>query len=425
MNYKEARVYLDEMSKYGSVLGLDSIRNLLRELHNPQEDLRFVHIAGTNGKGSVLAYTSTVLSEAGIKTGRYISPTVVSYLERIQIDGENIAQEVFAHLTQEVKEAVTRMVIKGEVSPTVFELESAIAFLYFKQENCDIVVLETGLGGALDATNIITNTLVAAFTSISRDHMGFLGDSLQEITQTKAGIIKQGCSVVTTAQKEEVLHILMQAAEVYSCPLYVTQLEQVEMIQATYEGQRFVYRDMPQMEIHLAGHHQMENALTAIEIIEALRQKGFTISEDALVRGLQKTVWKGRFTCIADNPLFIIDGAHNEDAARCLADTIKSYLRGRRLIFIIGVFKDKEYNKILSITAPLASVVYTISLPDTQRTLSAEALKDAAKVYCAHVYAVKSIEEAVVQAQREAQKEDVIVAFGSLSYLGRVMELVE
>ena len=201
MTYKEARVYLDEVSKYGSVLGLDTIRGLLRELGNPQDDLKFIHIAGTNGKGSVLAYTSTILSEAGYRTGRYVSPTVVSYLERIQIDGKWIPEDEFAELVEEVKKAIARMEARGEASPTVFEAETAVAFLYFREKRCDLVVLETGLGGLLDATNIVKNTELAVFASISRDHMGFLGETLEEIAANKAGIIKPGCTVVTSLQK--------------------------------------------------------------------------------------------------------------------------------------------------------------------------------------------------------------------------------
>ena len=226
MTYKEARVYLDEMSKYGSVLGLDTIRGLLRELGNPQDDLKFIHIAGTNGKGSVLAYTSTILSEAGYRTGRYVSPTVISYLERIQIDGTWIPEDEFAELTENVKEAIARMEAAGEESPTVFEAETAIAFLYFKKKKCDLVVLESGLGGILDATNIIGAPVCAAFATISVDHLGVIGDSLEEIVQNKAGIIKPGCAVVSAKQKENVREILKKTAEEKGCPITEAQPEQ-------------------------------------------------------------------------------------------------------------------------------------------------------------------------------------------------------
>ena len=197
MTYKEARVYLDELSKYGSVLGLDTIRGLLRELGNPQDDLRFIHIAGTNGKGSVLAYTSTILSEAGYRVGRYVSPTVISYLERIQVDGVWISEQRFADITAQVRDAIARLEEADEPLPTVFEAETAIAFLYFKEMNCRMVVLEAGLGGALDATNIIKNTMCAVFSSISRDHIGIIGDTTEEIAQNKAGWLSR-CGISFT-----------------------------------------------------------------------------------------------------------------------------------------------------------------------------------------------------------------------------------
>ena len=227
MTYKEARVYLDEVSKYGSVLGLDTIRGLLMELGNPQEDLKFIHIAGTNGKGSVLAFISSIFSESGFRTGRYISPTVVSYLERIQIDGEWIPEGEFAEYAEEVKKAVARMETKGMAHPTVFEIETAIAFLYFREKKCDYVVLETGLGGRLDATNIVENTAAAVFTSISRDHMGFLGDTLEEIAGEKAGIIKPGCVAISAAQEPEAADILRKRAESLGCEIVFARPEEM------------------------------------------------------------------------------------------------------------------------------------------------------------------------------------------------------
>ncbi len=218
MTYKEARVYLDEVSKYGSVLSLDTIRNLLAELNNPQEDLHFIHIAGTNGKGSVLAYTSTVLSEANYRVGRYVSPTVTTYLERIQVDGKMIPEATFAELVEEVKEAIVRLTEDGGAHPTVFDIETAVAFLYFRKKSCDLVVLETGLGGLHDSTNVVKNTEVAAFASISRDHMKFLGDTLEEIAHEKTGIIKPGCSVVSGIQKPEVMEVLKQEAKRWNAP---------------------------------------------------------------------------------------------------------------------------------------------------------------------------------------------------------------
>ena len=227
---------MDEMSKYGSVLGLDTIRGLLRELGNPQDDLKFIHIAGTNGKGSVLAYTSMILSKAGYKTGRYVSPTVISYLEKIQIDGKCISESEFAEIMEEIKEAIDRLVCKGEPVPTVFEVETAMAFLYFKKQKCDLVVLETGLGGETDATNVIKNTVCAVFATISVDHLGVIGDTLEEIAQTKSGIIKPGCTVVSARQQENVRLILRKKAESLNCIYTEAEPEQMSIEKEDYKG---------------------------------------------------------------------------------------------------------------------------------------------------------------------------------------------
>lgn len=452
MTYKEARVYLDEVSKYGSVLGLDTIRGLLCELGNPQDDLLFVHIAGTNGKGSVLAYTSAILSEAGLRTGRYISPTVLGYLERIQVNGHWIPEEIFAELVEEVQRAVARMEADGKGSPTVFEIETAIAFLYFRNMNCDVVVLETGLGGGQDATNVIRNTAIAAFATISRDHMGFLGNTLEEIAEEKAGIIKPGCVVVSAPQRPEVCRILRDKAEAVHCPILFAEEEQVEVLEESFRGQRISYKGMQGMQIGLAGRYQISNAITAWEIAHAWEivqtmggiqrreqdqrreqthmRKPIHITEAAIRAGLKEAKWIGRFTCISEQPLFFIDGAHNEDAARRLRESIETYFPGRKLICIMGVFKDKEYEKIANLMAPCMKRVYTVNLPDRNRTLSAERLAQvvtAALERCGDavpdsaVLAAGDVETAVKEAQKYAGSEDIILAFGSLSYLGAVI----
>lgn len=425
MTYKEARVYLDEVSKYGSVLGLDTIRNLLREIDNPEQDLHFIHIAGTNGKGSVLAYTSTILSEAGYRTGRYVSPTVVSYLERIQVDQQWISEDAFSEYVEQIQDAIARMESKGEASPTVFEIETAIAFLYFRDQKCDYVVLETGLGGKEDATNVVENTLVAAFASISRDHMGFLGDTLEEITRVKAGIIKPGCTVVTAAQRPIVKEVLSKEAGRLKCPWRYGELDQVILEEENYLGQRITYGDLEHARLSLAGAYQIQNAVIAYETVQALREHGVSIPSEAVYRGLKKAKWPGRFQCINEKPLFLVDGAHNEDAVHRLQESLEQYFPERQFIFIIGVFKDKEYEKMAAMMGPLAKQIYTVDLPDRNRTLSAEALAVTLGYYCRSVKAEETIEDAVDQALKKAAKEDVIVAFGSLSYLGQVICYVE
>lgn len=426
MTYKEARVYLDTMSKYGSVLGLDTIRELLFELGNPQEDLKFIHIAGTNGKGSVLAYTSTILSEAGYKTGRYVSPTVVSYLERIQIDGNYISKDAFARLTKMVQQAIARMQAAGHTCPTVFEIETAIAFLYFEEQNCDFVVLECGLGGALDATNIIPSPVCAAFASISIDHLGVLGNTLKEIAQTKAGIIKPGCHVVTGPQKQEVLDILTKQAKLHDCPLHTADKLKSKLIKESHLGQILSYKDFKKLDCPLAGKHQIDNVITSLEIIILLNNLGYSISEDSIRNGLQKTRWPGRFTILGNQPLFIIDGAHNQEAALRLRESLDTYFPDQKWIYIMGVFKDKEYEQIAHIMTSSAASIHTVSLPNAERTLSAKELANVVTEHCdedTNIYMEDSIANAVAHALEESKQNALpILTFGSLSYLGEIME---
>lgn len=425
MTYKEARVYLDKVSKYGSVLGLDTIRGLLHELGDPQDRLKFIHIAGTNGKGSVLAYTSSILTKAGYRTGRYVSPTVVSYLERISVDQKWIKEDEFAYLVEKVQKATARMEERGEAIPTVFEVETAVAFLYFEQKKCDFVVLETGLGGALDATNIVKNTIAAVFATISRDHMGVLGNSLKEIAQNKAGIIKEKCQVITAGQEREVLDVLKEAAVLKHCRLYEEDDRKVVLHKESYDSQVISYGEYEELFIPLAGKCQIKNVVTALGVIEALKDRGYEVPDKAVYEGVKHTRWPGRFTCIDKAPIFIVDGAHNEDAASKLKESVQQYFKGKHLIFIMGVFKDKEYDKIAQIMGPLAEKIYTIDLPDKNRTLDAKNLQRVLKEYCPCVEAVKDMEEAVELSYLAATQEDVIIAFGSLSYLGQVMEIVE
>lgn len=435
MTYKEARVYLDELSKYGSVLGLDAIRGLLRELGDPQDDLKFIHIAGTNGKGSVLAYTSTILSEAGYRIGRYVSPTVISYLERIQVDGAWISEEKFAEMTSKVTDAIARLEKSGKPVPTVFEAETAIAFLYFREMQCDLVVLEAGLGGALDATNIIRNTVCAVFSSISRDHIGIIGDTVGEIAENKAGIIKPGCTVISAGQIPDIAQIIKSRAAENKCPFRRAEPDRVQILHSDHRGILLSYKEFDHIRTVMSGIYQVENLITALEVIRALKSLGYAIDDQTIRRGTERTVWPGRFACIGDAPVFILDGAHNEDAALRLRESVKEYFPRQKLIFIMGVFKDKDYHAIARIMCPLASSVYTVDLPDRGRGLPASELARAARTYCRRVKTYTECRDstsscgqeagirwAVNSALLEAGPEDVILAFGSLSYLHQIKE---
>lgn len=426
MDYTEARAYLAEAAKSGSVLGLEAMRALLSELGDPQDKLKFIHIAGTNGKGSVLAYVSTILKEAGYRVGRYISPTLFSYRERIQVNEIYITKEALTEHTFRVREAVGRMKAAGNPLPTVFEIETAIAFLYFVQEDCDIVVLETGMGGDTDATNAVQTTVLEILTSISMDHMQFLGNSLAEIAAHKAGIIKPDTVVVSAAQEPEAMRVIEEIAAGQRAQLRIADAGRAEEVAYGLFAQRFSCGGYKNLEIRLAGTYQIANAVVAVEAVRALQELGFRITEEQLRQGLAKTVWRGRFTVICDEPLFIVDGAHNRGAAEQLRESIKTYLAGRRIIAVCGVLKDKEYEAVLQITAPYIDRMITIETPNNPRALPAEELARTAQKYIPHVEAAESLAQAVDRSFSAADREgDVILAFGSLSYLGEMIKETE
>lgn len=425
MKYQEALDYMDSLKNYGIVPGLGSIRELCRRLDNPQEGLRFVHIAGTNGKGSVLAYVSTVAGCAGYRVGRYISPAVREYRERFQVNGRMITQKELCGLVEELRRVCDAMVAEGLPHPTPFEVETALGFLYFSQKECDLVVLETGMGGRLDATNVIRNTLVAVLTSISMDHMQYLGNTLGAIAGEKTGILKPGCRAVSAVQAPEAMEVVRAQAQQMQVPLIVAEGEKAKKVRYGLERQRFDYDGMKDLEISLAGKYQIGNAVLAIEVCRALRECGFDIPEETLRQGLRDTRWPGRFTVLGRKPLFVADGAHNEDAAKKLAESIEFYFTNKRIIFIMGILKDKEYEKIIEITAHYAEQILTVAPPGNPRAMgSYELAQEVAKVH-PRVTAVDSLEEAVEISHLLAGKEDVILAFGSLSYLGRLMEIME
>ena len=418
MNYEEAREYLDQVSKGGSILGLDNMRELLKRLENPQDSLKFVHISGTNGKGSVLAYVSTVFKEAGYRTGRYISPTLFSYREKIQVNESFIGREDLARLTEEVKKAAEEMQNSGKGFPTIFEIETALAFLYFAEQKCDIVILETGLGGALDATNVITTSVMEVITSISMDHMEFLGDTLGKIALQKAGIIKPHTSVVSAVQDMEAMEVIRDVCRKKECVFDTVDQEQIKDISYGYEGQSFSYKDWKNIKISLMGSYQIKNAALALEAIEALRKLGYELNDKAVYQGMKTAVWKGRFTVISKEPFIIMDGAHNQAAAEELVRSLKLYYPGKKFYYIFGMFRDKDYHQVIRLTAPLAEHIVTVETPENPRALPAEELKKAVAEVNPSVEAAGSLRMAVNRVMEQIDKDAVIVIFGSLSFLG-------
>ncbi len=421
MNYEESRVYLDEISRYGSVLGLENMKELLDRLGNPQKDLKFIHISGTNGKGSCLAYLSTILSGAGYKTGRYISPTLDTYRERIQVDGEYINKDSLASHVTAIAKATEDMKKDNAGTPTLFEVETVLAFLYFKEKNCDIVVLETGLGGRLDATNIIDTSILEVIMPISLDHQGFLGDTIEEIAEQKAGIIKNNTKVISAIQPKEAAEVIEKNCKEKNCTLTIANPDEITIKSQSIKKQVFDYKMYNNIAISLPGSYQPQNAIVAIEAIEALRELGYSLSQEDILKGFEATVWKGRFTVLSeDNPVVIMDGAHNVAGAKELMKSLELYFNDKKYIYVFGVFSDKEYEEIINITAKRAEHIITVQTPNNPRALPAEDLKDAVKKVNNSCEASKNIEDAVKKAIKMTRedKERILVIFGSLSFLG-------
>lgn len=425
MTYEEARAFIDETSKYGYVFGLDTEREMLKRLGNPQNDLKFVHLAGTNGKGSTLAYISTILKEAGYCVGRYISPTVFAYRERIQVNEEYISEEDVARLAERVYQVGQEMLADGLHHPTAFEVETAMGFLYFKEHNCDIVVLETGLGGLTDATNVVETTILSVLVSISLDHMGFLGNTLGEIAAMKAGTIKPNTLVVSAPQRPEAHQVVADTCRKQNSSLTEVDPAQITEIQYGFDRQKFTYHGFKDLEIPLSGSYQIENAAVAVEAILALGEKGFPVSEKALRAGLKNTNWGARFAVVDRDPLFLVDGAHNQGAVDRLYECVNLYLADKRKVFIMGVFADKDYDYILNKMAPLAAHIVTVETPNNPRALPSGKLAEAAEKYNSSVEAADSLADGVRRARANAGKDDVILAFGSLSYLGELLRIIK
>ena len=456
MNFTEAAEYLEQAKKHGIVPGLDSIRRLLEKLGDPQKDLKFVHIAGTNGKGSVSAYVACALRCGGYRAGRFLSPHLNDDRDMIQVNGTSISGKAFGQCMDQVKEACEKIEEEeGAPPPTVFEIQTALGFLYFREKKCDIVILEAGMGGLEDATNVVENTLAAVITRISRDHMKFLGDTLPKIAAQKAGIIKKGCHVVVMEQEPEdagqeskgtgtgrepedagretgdkgqaaeVMGVISRRAEELGCPLTVVHCREARHVRYGLEKQSFDYKGYKRLEIGLAGKYQIDNALLALEVLDALAGKGFPLAEERLRRGMAEAKWPGRFTILGKKPWFIADGAHNEDGARRLAQSLEQYFPGKRILYIMGVLQDKEYEKMIALTHSLADQIITVTPPENPRALPAYLLaRELAGVH-GKVTAADSLEEAVEMAYLLAGKEDVIVAFGSLSFMGRILKIAE
>ena len=424
MNDNEVTAYMESLSAGAIVnpgreeMQLEALQDLLARMGNPERDLRYVHIAGTNGKGSILAYVSTVLQEAGYRVGRYFSPALRDPWEKIQVQQKPVAKTAIREGIAAIAECTQQMAAEGKRLPTQFEAETALAFWYFRKKGCDIVVLECGLGGRTDATNVIPAPEVCVFAPIAMDHMAILGPTVEAIAGVKSGIIKPGADVVSAPQMPEAARVLERTAGEKKVSL--TYAEAPSHIRYGLKKQTFDTKEYRKLEITLAGVYQPENAAVAVAVLDALRKRGFKIPEEKLRSGLRMTVWSGRFTFLKEKPYFIMDGAHNKAAAEVLRRSLDTYFPEKSFVMILGVLRDKAYEDVLKCLLDKAVQVITLTPPENARALSALELAEAVQEYGVSVTCADSVEEAAELAELLSGKQFPILATGSLSWLGRL-----
>lgn len=411
--------YIESFAWLGSRPGLSRMTELMQRMGNPQNRLRFVHLAGTNGKGSTASFLANILQAAGYKTGLHISPYIHSFHERIQVNGISISDAALERTVSAMQPHADAM----DDHPTSFELVTAAAFSWFEAEKCDIVVLETGMGGELDATNIIGAPEVAVITPIGMDHMEYLGNTIGKIAKAKAGIIKPGASVVTARQAPDALEVLAETAVRLGNNFIQVDWAKLTEGEFDLEGQRFSFGEMDKLSIRLLGRYQIENAAVAITAANVLNSKGLTISNAAIRDGLQWTSWPGRFEYASGNPAVIIDGGHNAQGGAALADNLVRYFPNCEIVFIIGVLADKDWQAITAPILPCAKAIYTIT-PDSSRAMSAEDLAICINSQKQIAVPVQDIETALTRAKEAAGKTGIVCYFGSLYTVGKVREIL-
>ena len=419
MNYEEAMNFIQNTNKFGSVLGLDNIRELLERLGNPQDQLRVVHIAGTNGKGSTLAFLAGIFRESGYRAGRYVSPASFSYEERFRINEENISKKDLCFYMEKIKNVAEEMVKDGLSHPTMFEIETALSFLYFLDKKVDVVLLETGMGGRLYATNVVKKPIATVIASIGMDHMQFLGDTLEKIASEKAGIIKEGCPVISYDNTKEVNEVIKNKAKQMHAKVTFVNSAGIRVLQESLNGESFSYRSSDgrwyeKIEIPLLGRHQINNAALALETLNVIKNY-YCISDFQTEDGMRKTIWRGRIEILEREPMVICDGAHNPDGAKSLLSFLQNNFTNQRLIYIMGVLSDKDYEQMVQILAPAADKIYTVA-PDNPRALSSRELCNCISKYHQNVEERQRLAECLSEVRQKAEKDDVIIICGTLSF---------
>lgn len=412
----EAIELIHERAWTGRKPGLERTQALLTALGNPERKLRFVHITGTNGKGSTAAMIASILAAAGLRAGLYTSPHLYQFYERMQVNGAPISDRDLGRLTQQVLEAAEDM----DDPPTEFELMTAVAMAYFLEQNCDLVVLEVGLGGRLDSTNVIPHPEAAVITNIGLEHTKELGNTLAQIAAEKAGILKPGCRCVLYAQGEEASQVVRNVCLGQNIPLLETAPEQLEVLDSGLDGQTFRYRGNGPYRIRLLGDYQLSNAMTALDTVQALREGGWDISEAAVQQGLLQARWPGRLELVRRAPDVIIDGGHNPQCVDALSAALRKLYPNKKLIFLAGVLADKDWKAMFRRVLPMAKAFVAVT-PDSPRALPAEGLAEWLRASSSCPVLVQdNLDAGVDAALSMAGPEDVVCAWGSLYSVGEI-----
>lgn len=415
---KEAIDYIENFTWSTTRLGLGRTKELLRRIGDPQKKLKFIHITGSNGKGSTCAILDSCLRNAGYRTGLYTSPYICEFNERIQIDGVPIPGKDLAEITELVRGIADTM----EDHPSQFELVTAIAMEYFYRNQCDIVVLEVGMGGALDSTNAIDAPEVAVFTNIGLEHTEYLGKTIEAIARTKGGIIKSGCSVVCYDTDPEAKRVIAEICNEKNVPMQVADFSRLRELSHDLTGQSVIW-DVPgqsplRMNYPLLGKHQQHNLAVALTVIEVLNKRGFSLTDEAVIKGVQTVRWPARFEVLSTDPLFILDGGHNPQCAEAMAGILNDYLHDTKVTFLMGVLADKDYNAMLDSVSPYAERFVCVT-PDSPRALAADKLAAVIAARGISSVSMNSVPEGISEALK--YKEPVI-AFGSLYMSGAVLK---
>ena len=417
MDYKEALEYISGVEWFGSKPGTERVSALLAKLGDPQKGLKYVHVAGTNGKGSCAVMLASVFKAAHYKTGLYTSPYLYRFNERMQINGKQIDDDVLADIVSRIRPLADAM----EDHPTEFELMTAAALLWYSEEKCDVVVLEVGMGGRYDATNVIDDSECAVIMNIGLDHTKILGDTVEKIAWEKAGIIKPAGECVLYQQSEGVTGVVRAECEKQGAKLHIADFSAIESQFDCLEGQVFTYRGI-QYALPLLGAHQLRNAAAVLETVEVLRQKGWELAQEDVEHGLYAVAWPARFEVLSDDPYFVVDGGHNPQCAHTVADNLVNYFPGERRVLLLGVLADKDYPTLLDILAPLAEQFVCVQ-PNSPRALPAAELGEFLKKYGKPVTVCQSIKDGCGAAQDAARSVGgMVCAVGSLYMVGDIRD---